>query len=61
VFLLQSSEGFPQASLMFMHYLENGQIMLCLIYNRETFFVPLIYVMKALVNENDKWIYNVSV
>ncbi len=44
-------------NLMTMHYLENGGITLAFSFRRETIFVPLVYVLKALVNVTDQAIY----
>ncbi|MFH4973590.1 hypothetical protein AB6A40_000299 [Gnathostoma spinigerum] len=46
------------ASLLTLHYLENGAISVAIQYRREIFYVPLMYVIKALTNMNDLCIRN---
>ncbi|KAI5930653.1 DNA-directed RNA polymerase I subunit RPA2 [Manis javanica] len=42
---------------MNLHYLENGTVMLNFIYRKELFFLPLGFVLKALVNFSDYQIF----
>lgn len=44
------------ASLITLHYLESGDITVALQFRREIFYLPLIYVIKALVPMNDRLI-----
>ncbi|KAK6731419.1 hypothetical protein RB195_007719 [Necator americanus] len=41
------------AVMMTIHYLESGTIQIALQYRREIFYLPFIYVLKALVDKND--------
>ncbi|KAM9316988.1 LOW QUALITY PROTEIN: DNA-directed RNA polymerase I subunit RPA2 [Gastrophryne carolinensis] len=43
---------------MNLHYLENGSIMVNFIYNKELFFIPLGFAVKALVNFSDYQIFS---
>lgn len=42
---------------MNLHYLENGTVMLNFIYNKELFFLPIGFALKALVNFSDQQIF----
>ncbi|XP_015771434.1 PREDICTED: DNA-directed RNA polymerase I subunit RPA2-like [Acropora digitifera] len=42
---------------MTLHYLSDGNIMTSINYRKEIFFVPLIFILKALVNITDQQIY----
>ncbi|XP_002742157.1 DNA-directed RNA polymerase I subunit RPA2-like [Saccoglossus kowalevskii] len=41
-----------------LHYLTNGTAMLCFSYSKEQFFVPVVLILKALVDTTDQFIYD---
>ncbi|XP_033762318.1 DNA-directed RNA polymerase I subunit RPA2-like [Pecten maximus] len=41
-----------------LHYLSNGMATLSFTYNKEMFFVPVVFILKALVKVTDKYIYD---
>jgi DNA-directed RNA polymerase I subunit RPA2 len=41
-----------------LHWLENSQMHLSIQYRREIYYVPLMYVVKALTDSNDAIIFN---
>ncbi|XP_020616310.1 DNA-directed RNA polymerase I subunit RPA2-like isoform X2 [Orbicella faveolata] len=42
---------------MTLHYLSDGVIMICINHEKELFYVPLVFILKALVNITDHQIY----
>uniref|UniRef100_A0A914CW68 DNA-directed RNA polymerase n=1 Tax=Acrobeloides nanus TaxID=290746 RepID=A0A914CW68_9BILA len=46
------------ASIITMHYLESANLTLAIQFRRELFYVPLMYILKALTDFNDSVIYN---
>eukprot|EP00058_Branchiostoma_floridae_P014006 XP_002599494.1 hypothetical protein BRAFLDRAFT_223894 [Branchiostoma floridae] len=46
------------AATIVLHYLTNGTVTLCFVYKKEQFFVPLIIILKALVETTDQHIYS---
>ncbi|TKR92764.1 hypothetical protein L596_007349 [Steinernema carpocapsae] len=45
------------ASMITLHYLESATIMIAVQFRREIFYIPLMYIIKALVPMNDLLIY----
>eukprot|EP00105_Crassostrea_gigas_P025965 XP_011446725.1 PREDICTED: DNA-directed RNA polymerase I subunit RPA2 [Crassostrea gigas] len=41
-----------------LHYLSNGSASLCFSHQKEMFFVPVVFILKALHNVTDKFIYD---
>ncbi|XP_060076797.1 DNA-directed RNA polymerase I subunit RPA2-like [Ylistrum balloti] len=41
-----------------LHYLSNGMATLSFTYNKEMFFVPVMFILKALLTVTDKYIYD---
>ncbi|KAI8516019.1 DNA-directed RNA polymerase I subunit RPA2, partial [Branchiostoma belcheri] len=46
------------AATIVLHYLTNGTVTLCFVYKKEQFFVPIVIILKALVEASDKHIYS---
>ncbi|XP_065889347.1 DNA-directed RNA polymerase I subunit RPA2-like [Dysidea avara] len=46
------------SSNLILHYLTDGSVILCLTRNKEQFFLPLMTILKALVDKTDSFIYN---
>ncbi|VDP12432.1 unnamed protein product [Heligmosomoides polygyrus] len=51
--MMRSVKDNHTAVMMTIHYLESGTIQIALQYRREIFYLPFIYILKALVNKND--------
>ncbi|VDN50368.1 unnamed protein product [Dracunculus medinensis] len=45
------------ATIMTLHYLENGTITIAIQFRNELFYLPLMYIIKALVMQSDQSIY----
>ncbi|XP_048246491.1 DNA-directed RNA polymerase I subunit RPA2-like isoform X1 [Haliotis rufescens] len=43
---------------MYLHYLTTGAMMTCFIYDREMFFIPLMIILKGLIDCSDKFIFD---
>nr|CAD2181756.1 unnamed protein product [Meloidogyne enterolobii] len=56
--MMRCFRGNHYCSLITLHYLESLSMTLLIQYRREIFYVPLIYVIKCLVDWNDAQIYN---
>uniref|UniRef100_A0A914LL34 DNA-directed RNA polymerase n=1 Tax=Meloidogyne incognita TaxID=6306 RepID=A0A914LL34_MELIC len=56
--MMRCFRGNHYCSLITLHYLESLSMTLLIQYRREIFYVPLIYVIKCLVDWNDAQIYS---
>ncbi|VDN34413.1 unnamed protein product [Gongylonema pulchrum] len=54
--MMRCIRGCHSASIITLHYLENGSIVIALQFRRELFYLPLMYVIKALTSMNDQCI-----
>ncbi|KAK7499458.1 hypothetical protein BaRGS_00009433 [Batillaria attramentaria] len=43
---------------MFLHYLQNGTVTIGFAYNKQIYYVPLVMVLKGLLNVSDKYIFD---
>ncbi|KAK7111027.1 DNA-directed RNA polymerase I subunit RPA2-like [Littorina saxatilis] len=43
---------------MTLHYLQSGSVKVCIAYNKQLYYIPLIMVLKALLDVSDKYIYD---
>ncbi|WKX89302.1 hypothetical protein Q1695_008726 [Nippostrongylus brasiliensis] len=51
--MMRSVKDNHTAVMMTIHYLETGTLQIALQFRREIFYLPFIYILKALVNKND--------
>lgn len=51
--MMRSVKENHTAVMMTLHYLDTGTMQLALQFRREIFYVPLMYIVKALTNKND--------
>uniref|UniRef100_A0A1I7WNY6 DNA-directed RNA polymerase n=1 Tax=Heterorhabditis bacteriophora TaxID=37862 RepID=A0A1I7WNY6_HETBA len=51
--MMRSVKGNHTAIMMTIHYLETGTLQIALQYRREIFYIPFIYILKALTQKND--------
>ncbi|KAL3123172.1 hypothetical protein niasHT_010342 [Heterodera trifolii] len=54
--MMRSIRGNHLASMMTLHYVENCSMILAIQFRRELFYVPLMYILKCLVDWNDAMI-----
>ncbi|UMM10247.1 hypothetical protein L5515_000112 [Caenorhabditis briggsae] len=51
--MMRSVKENHTAVMMTMHYLDTGTMQLALQFRREIFYIPMMYIVKALTNKND--------
>ncbi|EDO33368.1 predicted protein [Nematostella vectensis] len=54
---MRSVKGDQSAVNMTLHYLNDGNVMMCIAYRKELYYVPVVFILKALMNVTDQHIY----
>ncbi|VDK87186.1 unnamed protein product [Onchocerca ochengi] len=54
--MMRCVRGNYSAAMMTLHYLESGTVVIALQYRRELFYLPFMYIIKALTSMNDQCI-----
>lgn len=55
--MMRCVRGGYSAAIMNLHYLDSASMVLTIQFKREIFYIPLMYIMKALTNKSDARIF----